>query len=83
VTAILDFELAAEGDPVYDYASASALGPVVAELLFDAAGLPASQRRRAASYWASFPLQEALFAVAAGDLDDVPRTLSAYHPTES
>jgi hypothetical protein len=81
VTAILDFELAAEGDPVYDYASASTLGPVIAEVLFDAAGLSAAQRRRALSYRASFPLQEALLAVAAGDLDDVPRALAAYDVT--
>ena len=82
VTAILDFELAGEGDPVYDYASASTLGAVVAAVLFDAAGLHASQRRRTASYRAGFPLQEALFAVAAGDLDDVPRALAAYDVTE-
>jgi aminoglycoside phosphotransferase (APT) family kinase protein len=77
-TAILDFELAADGDPVYDYASASTLGAVVTEALLDAAGLSASQRRRVGSYRASFPLQEALWAVAAGDLDDVPRALAAY-----
>jgi aminoglycoside phosphotransferase (APT) family kinase protein len=81
MTGILDFELAAEGDPLYDYASASTLGTVIAEELFDAAGLSASQRRRVTSYRASFPLQEALFAVAAGDLDDVPRALAAYDVT--
>lgn len=78
VTAILDFESAAIGDPAYDYASGSTLGTLLGDAMFDAVGLSPLQRRRAASYRASFPLQEALLAVSAGELDRVAPALGAY-----
>ena len=80
VTGIIDFGSAAMGDPAVDFAGLSWYGEAFVDALSERypAFADPGLRARAAFYRSTFALQQALWAVRAGDVDEFEDGIEGY-----